>query len=196
MSDEKQLDAVKAKIQELTKDEKFIEKILAMETPEEVQKAFAEKGVEFSLDEVGLMGQAINETVEQGVTGLNNDDLENVSGGRVQAGRAVKNFGLFVKSMGELAALGSAVGVLMGCYAVEKGAQKAGKGIKKGAVKAGNWLSKHKKEIAVGAGAAAAGLATGLLAQKENRERISTWFDEKFIPNKPYIGSDGKEYID
>lgn len=64
-------------IRELFSDETFIASILAMETPEEVQKALAEKGLDLSLEEIS----AIKNTLTEDEGELSEDDLENVAGG-------------------------------------------------------------------------------------------------------------------
>ncbi len=52
-----------------------------METPEEVQKAFAEKGVEISKEEVQALGAIINKACEKKGAALSEEDLNEISGG-------------------------------------------------------------------------------------------------------------------
>ncbi len=81
MSEKEELVISEEKIKNLVEDEKFIDLMLDMQTPEEVQRAFAEKGIELSLDEVEVMGELINKMIEKGTTNLSKDDLEDISGG-------------------------------------------------------------------------------------------------------------------
>ena len=45
------------KVQVLMGDAEFVKKISAMEEPEDVQKAFADNGVEFTLEEIGQIAE-------------------------------------------------------------------------------------------------------------------------------------------
>lgn len=65
--------------QKALEDKAFVEKLLSLEEPEDVQKAYAEKGVELSLEEVKLMGQmlASDKTGDE----LNVEQLDAVAGG-------------------------------------------------------------------------------------------------------------------
>ena len=66
------------KIKEVFSDEEFVKSLVAMETPEEVQKALAEKGIDLSIDEI----KAVAELLEKRANGeLTDEDLENVAGG-------------------------------------------------------------------------------------------------------------------
>ena len=47
------------KVQLAMNDAEFVKKISAMENPEEVQKAFAEKGVEFTLEEISKIAEMV-----------------------------------------------------------------------------------------------------------------------------------------
>lgn len=69
------------KLLELLKNEEFAKKIVAMETPEEVQKAFEDQGVEITIDEVKFLGEIINKSIEKGGKPLTEEDLEEISGG-------------------------------------------------------------------------------------------------------------------
>ncbi len=73
------------RINELLADKDFFKKITSMKTPEEVVGAFKEEGIEISTEEVQEIGAMINEVVGK----LNEDYLENVSGG----GNKMKQFG-------------------------------------------------------------------------------------------------------
>ncbi len=69
------------KLQDILKDKAFAEKIAKLQTPEKVQAAFKEKGIEFSVDEVQLIDSIINKMVENKSTKLSEEDLNEISGG-------------------------------------------------------------------------------------------------------------------
>ena len=70
----------KSVIDRLAQDEAFLEKILGLDTPEEVQIAFKEKGVELTLEEIEIFAQIVKLAVENdGV--LSDEVLERISGG-------------------------------------------------------------------------------------------------------------------
>ena len=69
------------KILEILKDKGFAEKILKMQTPEQVQVAFKEKGVEISADEVKIIGSILNKMVEKKTINLSEEDLNEIAGG-------------------------------------------------------------------------------------------------------------------
>ena len=71
----------KTEIADALKDDDFINDILEMQTSEEVKDAFAEKGIDISVDEVKTIGAIINEMVEKDTTDLSEEDLEAISGG-------------------------------------------------------------------------------------------------------------------
>ena len=70
------------KLQALMNDAEFVKKISAMEDPEEVQKAFADNGVDFTLDEIGQIAEmaADNEGEE-----LSEGQMDAVAGGVLTA---------------------------------------------------------------------------------------------------------------
>ena len=70
------------KLGSLLKDKEFLESIIKMETPEEVQKAFKEKGIDFSKEEILSLGDVINKTIEKGVV-LSEEELDRISGGSI-----------------------------------------------------------------------------------------------------------------
>ena len=67
-------------IKDALKDNNFVESLISLEKPEDVQAAFKEKGVELSLDEINkiktLMGK-INENDSE----LSDNELDNIVGG-------------------------------------------------------------------------------------------------------------------
>ena len=73
----------------ILKDKKFLKSIMKMETSEEVQKAFEEKGFDFSKEEILSMGDVINKTIEKGIT-LSEEELDTISGGTISFGMLKK----------------------------------------------------------------------------------------------------------
>lgn len=71
----------KHQIMEIMRDEDFVNEILDMQTTEEVKEAFAEKGLELSLEEIDIISQIINKMVDKNTTELSDEDLEEISGG-------------------------------------------------------------------------------------------------------------------
>ncbi len=69
------------KIRELFSDETFVSSLLELETPEEVQKALAEKGVDLTIDEICTVQKSLMQSDGE----LSEEDLENVSGGSIIA---------------------------------------------------------------------------------------------------------------
>jgi predicted ribosomally synthesized peptide with nif11-like leader len=69
------------KLAEVLKNKEFVEKIVKLQTPEEVQAAFKEKGTDISVEEVQTLGSIINKMVEKHSTELSKEDLEEVAGG-------------------------------------------------------------------------------------------------------------------
>ncbi len=64
-------------ILDVIKDEKFAKKISELKTPEEVQAAFKEKGVNITLDEVDIIAAAIKQKLED-------DAIDSVAGGSIK----------------------------------------------------------------------------------------------------------------
>ena len=69
------------KIIDVLKNKTFAKKISKFQTPEEIQSAFKEKGIEISLEEVQLLGSVINKMIEKRTTELSKEDLEDITGG-------------------------------------------------------------------------------------------------------------------
>ncbi len=71
------------KIKELFADEAFVKELFSKETPEEVQKIFAEHDVDVSVEELMKAREIILKKMEQGVENLEltEEELEEVSGG-------------------------------------------------------------------------------------------------------------------
>lgn len=63
-------------------DPALVEKLISLDTPEDVQKLLKEQGLEFSLEEISAMKDAIAMVIEKGQSGeITDDALENVAGG-------------------------------------------------------------------------------------------------------------------
>lgn len=92
-------------MQEVLSNEEFVMSLLELETGEEVQKALADKGLEFSLEEISL----IKEKLANPDAGeeLSDDDLENVAGGSVT-----------------LATVGAVVGIVSGVVSLASAVHK------------------------------------------------------------------------
>lgn len=90
----------KEKFKELLQDEDFVAKLLEMQTPEEVQKAFKTSGVEIKLDEVNEILRELNLII-----GLASDeDLNNIVGGKLSAAEKKDKFlGKFYEKLGDAA---------------------------------------------------------------------------------------------
>lgn len=66
------------KVEQAVEDVDFLKRIAAMEDPEAVQRAFAEKDVDFSLEEISFIAkQVMNGNAEE----LDEDQLDAVAGG-------------------------------------------------------------------------------------------------------------------
>ena len=63
-------------ILKLLSDEEFVSKIISLDSIEEVQKAFKEKGVKISIEECQEVGKAIKRIIA-----VTDDETENISGG-------------------------------------------------------------------------------------------------------------------
>ena len=65
-------------IKELFSDEAFVASVLALDTPEEVQAALKERGLDVTLEEIDAIQKAL---VKKADGELADDDLEDVAGG-------------------------------------------------------------------------------------------------------------------
>lgn len=69
-------------VKEVFSDKEFVASLLKMDTPEEVQAALKEKGVDLTIDDILQIREACSRSdVEE----LSDDELENVSGGLIPA---------------------------------------------------------------------------------------------------------------
>lgn len=63
-------------------DHSLVEKLVALETSEEVQSLLKEQGLEFSFEEINMLRDVLVKTIEKGNNGeLSDEDLEDVAGG-------------------------------------------------------------------------------------------------------------------
>lgn len=69
-----------AVLSSLVNDKAFVEKMLSLETPEEVHKLFQENGVDFTMEEVLELGKALDQLERCGEE-LDDNMLEDVNGG-------------------------------------------------------------------------------------------------------------------
>lgn len=67
---------IKKMVEEAIADKEFVARLETITTAEEAQKAFAEKGIKLSIEDVQKIGDAMADKEE-----LNEDDLDNVAGG-------------------------------------------------------------------------------------------------------------------
>lgn len=72
-----------AQLQEkIVADPSLVEKLFAIETPEEVQSLLKEQGIEFTLEEIVALRDAIVKAAEKGESGeLSEENLDGVAGG-------------------------------------------------------------------------------------------------------------------
>lgn len=80
------------KLIEVIKDKDFIEKIVGLQTAEEVQAAFKEKGAHISIEEVQTLGSIVNTMVEKKSTKLTESDLAGIAGGRTSKNHEKEGF--------------------------------------------------------------------------------------------------------
>ena len=68
----------KEKVQLVMNDSEFVKKISAMENPEDVQAAFAEEGIDFTIDEIGQIAEL---AAQNNGDELTEGQMNSVSGG-------------------------------------------------------------------------------------------------------------------
>lgn len=71
-----------AKVKELFADKEFVEKILELESAEEVQAALKEKGLELTVEEINQIKEQLIKSGESGEE-VSDEELEQVAGGVV-----------------------------------------------------------------------------------------------------------------
>lgn len=99
--EEKNVQAISERLEELTNDSAFMEKLSMLDGLEEVAKAITDAGVETSVDDVKAMLSMVKKTNADGELGI--DNLDNVSGGAMSGydfvwncGRACVNYGIMI----------------------------------------------------------------------------------------------------
>lgn len=68
-------------LKNVLKDEAFMENLMIMQTPEDVQKALHDKGVDLTLTDIDVLGQILNKMDEKGTIQLTEKDFDNIVGG-------------------------------------------------------------------------------------------------------------------
>ena len=76
-------------ISEAMKDIKFVEKIIDIQSPEEMQKAFAIKKINLSSQEAQAVISTIKKLSESKVGEISDNDLEEIAGGRSSVSESV-----------------------------------------------------------------------------------------------------------
>ena len=76
-------------ISEAMKDIKFVEKIIDIRSPEEMQKAFATKKIDLSLKEAQAVISTIKKLSESKPGEVSDEDLEEISGGATSSTNSI-----------------------------------------------------------------------------------------------------------
>ena len=71
----------KKKLEEVLKEDGFVNSLLELDSPEEVKAALEEKGIDMSIEEIIQTRDALVKVAEKGASELSEDDLAEVSGG-------------------------------------------------------------------------------------------------------------------
>ena len=77
------------KITEAMRDIKFVEKIIDIRLPEEMQKAFATKEIELSTEEAQAVISTIKKLAESKPGKISDEDLEEISGGATSSTNSI-----------------------------------------------------------------------------------------------------------
>ncbi len=77
------------KITEAMRDIKFVEKIIDIRSPEEMQKAFATKEIDLSLEEAQAVISTIKKLSESKPGEVSDEDLEEISGGATSSTNSI-----------------------------------------------------------------------------------------------------------
>lgn len=76
-------------ISEAMRDIKFVEKIIDIRSPEEMQKAFATKEIDLSLEEAQAVISTIKKLSESKSGEVSDEDLEEISGGATSSTNSI-----------------------------------------------------------------------------------------------------------
>ncbi len=87
-----------AEFNALMENEQFVKEMLSAENSEQVQKLYADNGVELTMEEVQEIGKILNTLDSDGE--LDADSLDNVSGGSLALGWAIAKAVIAVGSAG------------------------------------------------------------------------------------------------
>lgn len=88
-TDNKAVETLKAKVQELCKNEDFLKKLFECEEPEDAQDYFKENGIELTLEEVKVLAVLLNLRAQDKIT---DEDLAKLERGEIP--------GAFISAMG------------------------------------------------------------------------------------------------
>lgn len=77
------------KITEAMRDIKFVEKIIDIRSPEEMQRAFATKEIDLSLEEAQAVISTIKKLSESKPGEVSDEDLEEISGGATSSTNSI-----------------------------------------------------------------------------------------------------------
>lgn len=93
----------KVALEAVLKEEGFVKHLLSLETPEEAQAAFAEKGIEFTIEEIKEIANAINnEVAAADEKEFTEDELDVVAGGILIEGVTAVGVAKLVVAVGGL----------------------------------------------------------------------------------------------
>lgn len=81
-------------------DSSLAEKLLALETPEEVQAALKGEGLDFSVEEINVLRDALVKAMAKGDGELSDEDLEDVAGGSITVAAVVAVVGCIAGVVG------------------------------------------------------------------------------------------------
>jgi predicted ribosomally synthesized peptide with nif11-like leader len=73
----------------LEADTGLLEKLFSLESPVEVQNFLKDQGLDFTLEEINVVREALAKVLEKGGGELSDEDLENVAGGSITAAAVV-----------------------------------------------------------------------------------------------------------
>ena len=73
------------KVMAVLQQEGFVDKLLELEDPADVQALFKENGIDLTIDEVKAIGRGLNQQFAEEGEELSEDDLDDVAGGSAAA---------------------------------------------------------------------------------------------------------------
>ena len=98
-------------INKLLENKDFVEKILVMKTPQEIQKAFSDNGVEISVKELEEIAKNIYKLINNPnrKESVIDSELENISGGKVNIHKGLRTAAAIMAGAGALGVGGSLI---------------------------------------------------------------------------------------